>query len=1085
MPLPVQKHFWRRAKLTFRWFRIAVLLLVLAVLCALVWLNRVGLPDFLKQRLLAELRAQGVEVEFSRMRLRYHGIVAENVRIEQARQSAGPRASAAELAFRFDHDALWRRQLKLRGVALSDGRLVLPLAASNASLREIVVERLQTQVDFHGGDRWQLSAFEGHCFGTDFRLTGSLAHAPALLAIKVPSDAAAAQRRAEFWNTLVAELQKIVFTPAATLKGTFSGDAQMLETSSFHIELAAPHFNSPWATGRELSLALDVQPGPNALARVNAQASARSAQTPWGHAASLQATVRADLPLAAPQPQNLHVTLNGTTVQTPWGRAGTLRLGAEAASVPALSVAGPSRLDLAATSVRTAWAAADDLTFQGTLAANPSNSALLNGAYELRSQRLRSRWLDATNVLLTASTRQSTTNLWPEFLATQVELQQAAVKSTNAPSGLLGQARMARFDTAFRCPPLAVLTDTNASWLQRLTNIHARVRTELKDLQADRYKAQALTLDADWQPPSLGIESLQANLYGGQVSASARLDMITRELTAQFRSEVNPHRITPLFTVQAAEWAAVLDWEKPPQLQAAWRVTLPAWTNRAPDWRGEVLPTLSLAAAVQTGAGVARTVPFHSTRAAVVLTNLLWEVRDLEVVRPEGRLALNLDSDERTRSFHARLTSEIDPTALALIFASEDISNVLGYFQFTQPPRLEAEAWGCWTNLAAIGLQARLALTNAVFREQTVRSCVTERITYTNQVVDVFHARVERPEGVATVDRVQVDIVRDLIALTNVIGHIDPLAFARAVGPHMVKRLSPYRFSQPPTVHFEGRAGLTSGSGLDDARFEVSGGPFQWQNFKFTHLTNNLHWLGDTLTLSNFDGTIHEGTVRGGAAFDFSPQVQGTIFRFDVTATNIDAKPLLTDLFPGASNRLAGRLGGHLTISNATTADDKSWFGSGDVSLSEGMIWDEPVFALFSPMVNKVVPGLGNSRARHAAANFLITNSVITSRDLDIHATGMRMQFVGAIDFEGRVQGSMEAELLRDTPGFGWLVSKVLWPVTKLFEFKITGTLAHPKMQPTYIPKPLLAPLHPLRTIKELFGGDKDKTPSPGSSPEP
>ena len=1071
----VQNRFWRRARLTFRGFRIAVLLLVLVVICAWLWLNRVGLPDFLKQRLLAELRAQGVEVEFSRMRLRYHGIVAENVRFAQARQSTGPLASAAELTFHFDHAALWRRQLKLRGVALSDGRLVLPLAASNAPLREIVVERLQTQVDFLTEDRWQLSAFEGRCFGTDFRLTGTLAHAPTLLTIKVPSDAAAAQRRADFWNRLVSELQKIEFTPAATLKGTFSGDAQALEASSFHVELAAKHFNSPWAKGRDLALALDVQPRSNALARVNIQASARGAQTPWGHAASLQATASVDLPFAAPQPQNIRLSLNGTTVQTPWGRAGTLRLGAEAASVPALSVGGPSRLDLIATSVRTTWAAADDLTLHATLAANPTNPALLNGAYKLSSQRLRSRWLDATNVLLTASAAQSTTNLWPESVTAQLELQQAATKSTNAPSGLLGQARTALLNTSLHLPPLAVLVDTNAPWLARLTNIQARVHTELKELQADRYEAKDLTFDANWQPPSLGIESLHASLYGGQMSATARLDVITRELTASLNAELNPHRITPLFSVQAAEWEAALNWDKPPQLQAGLRVTLPAWTNRASDWRGEVLPTLTLAGTVQTGPGTARTVPFNSTRAAVALTNLLWQVRDLEVVRPEGRVVLNLDSDERTQRFHAWLTNTVDPTALRPMFDSDEVRTVFGYFQFTQPPCLDAEAWGSWTNLPAIGLQARLALTNAVFRGEEVKSCATDLITYTNQIVDVFGVRVERPEGAATADRVQVDIPRDLIFLTNVVGDIDPLAFARAVGPHMVKTLSPYRFSRPPRVHFEGRAGLTGGSGLDDARFEVSGGPFQWQNFKFDKLKADLHWLRDTLLLSNFVGSIHEGTVRGGAFFDFSPAVAGTAFGFSLIATNVQAKPLLTDLFPGATNRLSGSLGGQLTISNATTADDKSWFGSGDASLRDGMVWNEPVFALFSPMLNKIVPGLGNSRARQAAASFTITNSVIATRDLDIHATGMRMQFDGAIDFEGRVQGSMEAELLRDTPGFGWLVSKVLWPVTKIFEYKISGTLAHPKMQPTYIPKPLLAPLHPLRTIKELFGGDKDK----------
>ena len=54
----------------------------------------------------------------------------------------------------------------------------------------------------------------------------------------------------------------------------------------------------------------------------------------------------------------------------------------------------------------------------------------------------------------------------------------------------------------------------------------------------------------------------------------------------------------------------------------------------------------------------------------------------------------------------------------------------------------------------------------------------------------------------------------------------------------------------------------------------------------------------------------------------------------------------------------------------------------------------------------------------------------------------------------------MEAELLRDFPAIGFLISKVLWPVTKLFEYEITGTLNDPKTAERYfISKALLAPL--------------------------
>ena len=62
------------------------------------------------------------------------------------------------------------------------------------------------------------------------------------------------------------------------------------------------------------------------------------------------------------------------------------------------------------------------------------------------------------------------------------------------------------------------------------------------------------------------------------------------------------------------------------------------------------------------------------------------------------------------------------------------------------------------------------------------------------------------------------------------------------------------------------------------------------------------------------------------------------------------------------------------------------------------------------------------------------------------------------------------AELLRDMWLVGPVVSTVLWPVTKLFEYKVAGTLGQPKAEPVYfVPKIVLMPFHPLRTLKELI----------------
>jgi hypothetical protein len=120
-------------------------------------------------------------------------------------------------------------------------------------------------------------------------------------------------------------------------------------------------------------------------------------------------------------------------------------------------------------------------------------------------------------------------------------------------------------------------------------------------------------------------------------------------------------------------------------------------------------------------------------------------------------------------------------------------------------------------------------------------------------------------------------------------------------------------------------------------------------------------------------------------------------------------------------------------------------------------------------VLNTVSPGLGNSRATEASAKFAITNGVIYSDSLEIRSTMMRLQYAGTVDLKQNVNARVTARLLRDTWVVGPLVSTALWPVSKLFEYHVTGTLKNPRSVPVYIPRFLLMPLRPIRSLEELF----------------
>src|SRR5687767_12941931 len=89
------KRFWSIARKVFRWSRIVVWLFFLVLICGAVYFNTVGLPDFIKRPLLAEIRKQGWEVQFTNMRWPwYRQITIENAAFSRTDRT-GPTFSAA------------------------------------------------------------------------------------------------------------------------------------------------------------------------------------------------------------------------------------------------------------------------------------------------------------------------------------------------------------------------------------------------------------------------------------------------------------------------------------------------------------------------------------------------------------------------------------------------------------------------------------------------------------------------------------------------------------------------------------------------------------------------------------------------------------------------------------------------------------------------------------------------------------------------------------------------------------------------------------------------------------------------------
>jgi hypothetical protein len=1028
---PQTGRFWRTCRIYFRRIRIIVWLLILALLSGLIYLNQVGLPDFAKKPLLEKLRARGLDLQFSRLRLSWsRGLVAQNARFERPDEPLSPHLTVGEVQVRLNYHALIRLQLQVDSLILRQGRLVWPITETDQRPRQLVLENIQTDLRFLPGDEWALDHFTAGFAGARIRLAGTVANASAVREWKLFQAEPGAPAGA--WRARLREfadaLERIHFSAPPELMVNVRGDARDLASFAVRLVLSTPGADTPWGevTGGQVSARL-FPTTTNGLGRAELNLEANGARTRWATAANVRLTSQFASFESLTNLVNAHLFLRAGQATTEWASATNLQLTLHLASMEGQTNLISANLAASAGHVETRWISTTNAQFNAQWTHALTNPVPLAGEGKLRFRQARTKWADAREVRLDA-------RLAEPAAATQRR------------------------------------ADESWSWWAKLEPYSLDWEGQVSGLQSRGFETAELALSGRWRAPELTISNLQAELYQQRLEARADLNVATRALGLSFVSDLDPHKITPLISEQATHELAPYSWPEPPKLKGSLSLTLPAWTNREPNWRAEVVPTLGLDGELKLEHGGAyRDVAITAAQSRVRCSNMVWRLPDLKISRPEGRLEAVCEADERTGDFSFFLDSTIDVLSLRPLL-DPGAQRGVEHFTFAQPPALTAEVRGNWHDAERIGVNAQATLTNFTFRGESV-SALQTAVQYTNRFLLFSNPRLQRGNQQMTADSVAVDLSRQLVFLTNGYSTTEPMVIARAIGAHVARAIEPYQFRQPPVAHVHGTIPM-HGENDADLHFDLNGGPFDWWRLHLPEVRGHVHWLGQQLTLSNIQASFYGGQAAGNAHFGFHPG-EATDYQFGVATTNSLLRLLVADLFL-QTNRLDGKLSGLLMITNANTSDMRTWNGYGNLNLRDGLIWDIRIFGIFSDVLNSMVPGLGNSRATAGTSSYWITNGLIHTEDMELRSTGMRLQYRGTVDFQGQVNARTEAGLLRDMWLVGPIVSTVLWPVTKLFEYKVTGTLGDPRATPVYlIPKvmlfPFQVPFHPLRTLRGLL----------------
>lgn len=636
-------------------------------------------------------------------------------------------------------------------------------------------------------------------------------------------------------------------------------------------------------------------------------------------------------------------------------------------------------------------------------------------------------------------------------------------------------------------------------------------------------EAKTLSLTGHWKAPDLEFKSVEGTFDDGKIKLDSLFSADTRMLKFEADLDFDPHKISPFLSPKSRNWLEQYEFEVPPEISLCANLRLPKWedcmknlindltenqtNNQANDWREKLKSTMHLNGNFKVGKGAFRGIPVRSASSSIVLTNMVWQLPDLHIRRSEGELFLDYRCDAKTQDYLWKISADFDFKALTPLLSASQ-KKALDLFTFEKNIQAEAEIRGRWHVDNLTRFKGKMVANDLWFRGVEMQTFRTD-FAYVNGLLMATGLTATRDDGVLEAGIARLDFRRKLVNLEGGHSTIDATLLAKMIGPKIEKTFAPYRFASPPEIHISGKIPLDKRKNAE-ARIEVSGGPFAFWRFEVPEISARIDWLGNEIHMNGVRSKFYGGLLKGkmwmnldsrSESYSYSNSESysnfnnsnlknlsltnskfnnssltnlslknsklsdlGVDFNLDVEVENANLNEIFKGIFSEKS-RSQGSLSGYLKIDSGKTKDRKSWKGSGGVQLREGLLWDVPLFGIFSPILNTLSTGLGNSRAETAEASFRIDEGLLSTRDLMIQEPTTRLQYQGWIDFKGNLDARVEAELLRDTPMFGKVVSIALWPVSKLFVYQVSGNLNEPIAEPIYVlPKFLMNPIHSIKS---------------------
>lgn len=321
----------------------------------------------------------------------------------------------------------------------------------------------------------------------------------------------------------------------------------------------------------------------------------------------------------------------------------------------------------------------------------------------------------------------------------------------------------------------------------------------------------------------------------------------------------------------------------------------------------------------------------------------------------------------------------------------------------------------------------------------------------TNRVLRLDPLRVEREEG--RLDGwYEQDFDRRITEL-DIVSGVDPKALARVGGGTVEQILRPFRFEGPVELHVQGL--LDYGAHLETdytavGKAELVG--WRW----ITADTCSMEWIaqGDRITMTNLQMDVYGGRLEGDVQLE---GIGSEPVRYTARAQVADVgfATLLREVRQAEMELQEGSLSGRIEVEGLAEDDWRaSLEGEGRVRIREGQVFQIPLLGGLSQLLGRIYPRLGFAVQTDARAHFDIRERHISSDNIRIEGALLSLRGEGQYQLDDNLDFKVQVLPLRR----GFLVDAVrlvTYPVSRLLQFRLKGTLSEPHWSIDSLPREL------------------------------